>query len=298
MKRRDIITASCRWLFVSLLICCLSACIRQDMSDCPRHALQIKVVDTDGNDITDKGVLKALDIYLYDKSGFVRKVPFESTGISLINEEECTIVGWGNIHSDTLSVSEPPSGASPEESLIGLRCKENECHLPVTNLFHGSKQVDIKTASEETITLVMAPATASVCIYTKHLQQHFGTSNTGYRLIVRSSGDTLDFLNRQNSNKTQYEPDLKSNESGDVYAEPFRILPAPGAGEIAIDLMQDDRTLLTIAADKNGNLLSAPTGRLLRVDIEFSENNPINTGIEVTASVLPWEEDKKQNTAM
>ena len=298
MKRRDIITASYRWLFVSLLTCCLSACIRQDMSDCPQHTLQVKVVDADGVDITEKGVLKALDIYLYDKSGFARKVPVESRSMALINEEACTIVGWGNIHSDTLSVSEPLSGAFPEESRIGLLCKENGCHLPLTNLFYGSKQVDTKTADEETITLVLAPAIASVCVYTKNLQQHFGTDNTDYRLLVRSTGDALDFLNRQNDNETRYEPNLKSNEAGDVYAEPFHVLPAPDAGGIAIDLMQSDRTLVTVTGDKDGNPLSVPAGRLLRVDIEFSKAAPGNTEIEVTASVLPWEEEKKQNTAM
>ena len=85
-------------LFLLFLLCCAS-CVREDMEDCVRYELHVRAVDTDGNDLTESGVLQKSDIYLFNEQGFVRMISSDGFSDFYFGEdkgERLTLVACGN----------------------------------------------------------------------------------------------------------------------------------------------------------------------------------------------------------
>lgn len=301
MRKQGFTTYSCNWLFILLLTYCLTACVRQDKNDCVQRSLSIKVIDEDGNDITSSGSVETIDAYLFDKSGFIRMISIGSFELSLLGseaEKDYTIVAWGNLKGDTLSSPRLTPTMSMQESLFRLIRKEDGYHLPVTDLFYCRKEINNDALSRsiinETLTLTLARATASISICARHLSQRFGVSESDYQLTVHGISDAINFLGQPVGDEALFKPNSEMNEKGELYASPFHIFPTSDARAIKIDIVRDGQVLFTATTDKEGKPLLAPIGRLLNVEIDFLEGEQA----EITVSVFPWEEEIEQDTEM
>lgn len=105
-------------LFLLFLLCCAS-CVREDMEDCVRYELHVRAVDTDGNDLTESGVLQKSDIYLFNEQGFVRMISSDGFSDFYFGEdkgERLTLVAWGNLKEDTLITTEIAPGTPLKEA--------------------------------------------------------------------------------------------------------------------------------------------------------------------------------------
>ena len=143
------------------LIFLYASCVREDTSACMQYEVNVRVVDAEGNDLTESEVLEKSEVYLFGENGFVRMIPAGVSSDYLFGhykDDRLTLVAWGNVKEDTLITAEIKPGTPIEEARLKLKQYAEGNHLPVTDLFYCRKELS-NTATrgirEENITLVM-----------------------------------------------------------------------------------------------------------------------------------------------
>lgn len=104
-----------------LLLLLPASCVREDVDGCVQYALDVRVVDSEGNDLTDSGILEKAEVYLFNQKGFVRMVPAGISSAFLFGEdrdERLTLVAWGNVKEDTLITTQVAVGTSLEDARL------------------------------------------------------------------------------------------------------------------------------------------------------------------------------------
>ena len=267
------------------------SCVREDMEKCVQYALTVRVVDTDGNDLTGSGVLQNTNVYLFDESGFVRMV---STGTSADfifgtnKSATLTLVAWGNVKTDTLQATPITQDTPIGDARLQLRHRAGGGNLPVTDLFYCRKTVTFaqtRGMQESTITLVMSRQVAGLSIRTRYFSVRYPYIGQAYHFIVRGTGNEMDFTGKVMGSEAAYEPPSITDNNGDMYAPLFRIFPTEEGQYIEIDIYRGDEKLYTVTEDNNFNRIYAPAGKQLNVDIDFRY-----TEVKVGTTITPWVE--------
>lgn len=275
-----------------------SSCVREDTDKCVQYALNVRVVDTEGNDLTDKGVLEKTDIYLFNEKGFVRRIPQSLPSGFLFGEdknEKLTLVAWGNLKEDTLVTTEIAPGTPIEDAWLQLRQHGEGGHLPVTDLFFSRKELhaaDTRGMQEKSIVMVMERAAAGMSIRTRHLSERYPHTGTPFYLVVRGAGTRLDFGGNIAGEGASYHPKSITDGAGDVYAPPFHLLPADEERRIEIDICRNGKKLCTIDEDNDFNPICAPAGKQTNVVIDCRY-----VKMRADTEIVPWGETN-QDTEM
>lgn len=280
--------------FVCSLLFLLAACsVREQVEECVQYALTVKAVDSEGNDLTDSGTLTCVDIYLFDETGFVRRIPTGTRSDFLFAHSKAstvTLVAWGNLNADSIESPDIAGGTPPEQAQLLLLRGEHGYDLPITDLFYSRKVIEQPSATrgliEENLTLVLERRAAGMSIRTHNLSDRFGNSAEPCRFVVRGTSSALNFLGEPMNSDAGHVPPAVQVEGGDLYAAPFRLFPTQqGEPCMEIDLYRGDNRLCTVTTDSEDKPLCALPGQQLNVDIELSVAT-----IRVTVTIAPWGE--------
>ena len=275
-------------LFLLFLLCCAS-CVRVDMEDCVRYELHVRAVDTDGNDLTESGVLQKSDIYLFNEQGFVRMISSDGFSDFYFGEdkgERLTLVAWGNLKEDTLITTEIAPGTPLKEAKLQLRQHAHGTHIPLTDLFYCRRELDgAETRGVEgpDITVVMERKVAGLSIRTRYLAERYPYGGEVYRFIVHCTSTEMDFTGEVAGNGAGYEPASVTDAKGDVYAPSFHIFPTGEGKPLEIDIYRKEEKLFTITEDNEFRPLYAPVGKQTNIDIDFRYAE-----VRAFVSVVPW----------
>ena len=168
------------------LIFLYASCVREDTSACMQYEVNVRVVDAEGNDLTESEVLEKSEVYLFGENGFVRMIPAGVSSDYLFGhykDDRLTLVAWGNVKEDTLITAEIKPGTPIEEARLKLKQYAEGNHLPVTDLFYCRKELS-NTATrgirEESITLVMERLAAGLSIRARYLTERYADKGEGY----------------------------------------------------------------------------------------------------------------------
>lgn len=275
----------------TLLVLLCASCVREDTAECVQYELNVRAVDSEGNDLTKSGVLQKSDVYLFNEQGFVRMVPTGLSSDFYFGEdkgEKLTLVAWGNLKEDTLITTDVKPGTSLEEAKLQLRQYAHGTHIPLTDLFYCRKEIGrpaTRSLEGSEVLLVMERMVAGLSIRTRYLSERFPYTGQPYRFIVHCTGTEMDFAGKAAGSNAGYEPASTTNAKGDVYAPPFHIFPMNERKKLEIDICRGQEMLCTITEDNNFQPLYAPVGKQTNIDIDFRYAEP-----KATIKVLPWGE--------
>ncbi|WP_321479617.1 FimB/Mfa2 family fimbrial subunit [uncultured Bacteroides sp.] len=286
-------------VLLACLICIAllpSGCVREDVNGCVQYSLSVKVVDTEGNDITTSGTVTSVKLYLFDQKGFVRIIPEGTSTDFLLGEEygkSVTLVAWGNLKMDSLQLSGLTVGTSLKDARVQLLQRVNGNNLPSTDLFYsrvefsGNEDATTRGMNESTATLVLERMSAAVSIKTYSLSDYFGQAQQGeaYRIVVRGAGNALNFLGNPTGGDAGYEPDIQTSSLGDLYAPAFRVFPTESNAALSIDLYKGEEKIFTTSTDDQGDPLQAPAGKQIDVNIDFS-----HARVKVSVKISDWDQ--------
>lgn len=281
---------SLRWcILYALPALAYVSCVREDTDACMQYELNVRAVDTEGNDLTDSGVLQKADIYLFNQNGFVRMVP-EGTSSDFLfghdRSEKITLVAWGNVKTDTLIVTPLILGTSIEDARLQLRKQAEGGDLPITDIFYCRTELNntaTRSMREENVTLVMERMAACLSIRTRYLAERYPYEGEDYTFIVRGTGTEVDFTGKITGETAGYKPASVTDGKGDVYAAPFCIFPTGPSQKIEIDIYRGQERICTIAEDNNFLPLYAPAGKQTNIDIDFRYAE-----VRAFITIVPW----------
>lgn len=285
-------------LFTALYVCLAllhASCVREDTSACMQYEVNVRIVDAEGNDLTESNVLEKSEVYLFGANGFVRMLPAGVSSDYLFGhykDDRLTLVAWGNIKEDTLITAEIKSGTSIEEARLKLRQHAEGSHLPVTDLFYCRKELNntaTRSIREETITLVMERMAAGLSIRTHYLAERYPYNGENYTFIIKGTGSEMSFMGKVTGEDSGYKPPTVTDEQGDVYAPPFRIFPTEEGECIEVEIYRGQEKLCTVAQDEKQHPLCAIAGKQTDIEIDFRY-----TEISAFVKVLPWGEVEQE----
>lgn len=281
----------------SVLLLFAACSVREQVGDCLQYALTVKAVDAEGNDLTGSNAVTSVDIYLFDESGFVRRVPAGTSSDFMFGYDKTstvTLVAWGNLKADSLELSDIVVGTPIQQARLSLRYMDNGNNLPITDLFYSRQVMETggnaatRGMVEENITLVLERRAAGMSVRTRYFAERFGNTGEPCRFVVRGTGSALNFLGQTIGEDAGYEPAAVTDGHGDTFAAPFRIFPTDSRQRIEIDILRGKEKLFTIVEDMKGQPLTALPGQQLDVDIDFRYAR-----IKVTVTIVPWGEVKQ-----
>lgn len=277
-------------LFVLSVLLCAS-CVREDTAECVQYELNIRAVDSEGNDLTKSGVLQKSDVYLFNEQGFVRMVPSGLSSDFYFGEdkgEKLTLVAWGNLKEDTLITTQVKPGTPLEEAKLQLRQYAHGTHIPLTDLFYCRKELNeaqTRSMAGAELTLVMERMVAGLSIRTRYLAERYPYTGEPLRFIVHCTGTEMDFTGKAAGSGAGYEPASTTDAKGDVYAPPFHVFPTGKERRLEIDICRGQETLCTIMEDNDRQPLYASVGQHTNIDIDFRYAT-----VKTIVTVLPWGE--------
>lgn len=239
-------------------------------------------------------------MYLFDENGFVRMVPKGTSSDFLFGTEKnkpLTLVVWGNLNGDSLKKPSLAIGTSLKDAQIGLLQTKSGYNLPVTDLFYARRELTSGNLStrgmqSDTVRLVMNRISAALAVKVSHSQEYFGSAEEKLHIVVRGTGNTLNFLGEPWGQEGGYVPTMTAIQEKDEWVAPlFRIFPTQEDYKILVDLYRNDKFLFTISTDDEGNLLKAVPGMETYITVDF-----VYTRLLVNVSVLPWGSGGGQHT--
>lgn len=300
MRPSKIFTTTLTKVVLCTLLLLPAACVREDVDGCVQYALDMRVVDNEGNDLTESGILEKADIYLFNEDGFVRMVPAGTSSNFLFGEEKdkrLTLIAWGNVKEDTLITTPVAPGTSPEDARLLLRQDAEGTHLPVTDLFYCCKVLNGATSQtramqEDKLTLVMERMAAGISVHTLGFTEQYPEEGSPCHIIVRGTGTGLDFTGKAVGDEAGYNPASFTDEAGDIHTRPFHVFPTCGEQHLEIDIYREEKKLCTVTKNSSFEPICTPAGKQTDILLDFRYAT-----VRVTVEVLPWGE-VSQNTEM
>jgi hypothetical protein len=302
---------------ITLTLNGLQSCIMEDLGDCSEYDVVVKMVDADGTAISG---MDTAGVYLFSPDGFERMI---ATGrnsgyiIHLVSngtlnfgfdkDIPLTLVAWGNLHRDSLTVTTLTKGQGMQEAMVGLR-KFGAYDELSTDLFYSRCNTDdtaaLVTAStmtaaktrsaletesafarKDTIVLTMKRILGAMKVTCRSMDAHFGASTDSFSLVVHSTTNALDFLADPAGEASVFCPGLFRNTDGDYITPVFNLLPSLADEPITIDLYRGAQLLYTGNTDSEGNKLQAMANKQLNVIIDFGE---AGSPVTVSVTLTPW----------
>ncbi len=272
-----------------------ASCVREDTSACMQYEVNVRVVDAEGNDLTESEVLEKSEVYLFGENGFVRMIPAGVSSDYLFGhykDDRLTLVAWGNVKEDTLITAEIKPGTPIEEARLKLKQYARGNHLPVTDLFYCRKELS-NTATrgirEESITLVMERLAAGLSIRARYLTERYADKGEGYTFIVKGTGSEMNFMGKVSGEDSGYKPLTLTDGQGDAYTPPFRIFPTEEGEYIEVEIYRGQEKLCTVTHDEQQQPLCAAAGKQTDIEIDFRYAE-----VRTFVTVLPWGEVEQE----
>jgi hypothetical protein len=293
-----------------IITAAFQSCIFDDMDCCSSVDFEVVIKDVYGTVLTESTV-DSLTVYLFTRNGFRRMVQKDFTNttfhIGYEKGDSLTLVSWGNLKSDSLTLPQVSYGMSPEEAVLKLR-KEGGCNVSPPDLFYsrysdsdstGESATDTlsesgiasrtvtATSSSKTLILYMSRATSLMSITVRNMKDYFSLSDTtGYGITVEGSHDAVDFSGVSSGDSSLYRPVCCWTDSDAFYTPAFRILPVTEDDAddcFTVSLYRDATRLFTTNTDEDGQLIRVAAGKQINITIDFGKSD-----IRVYVTITPW----------
>lgn len=274
----------------------LAGCTKQATGECPDEIeVYVNVVDVEGEDITDQGVIEKLSLFVFDNNKLFIKQLETSVGESLRlyfpDQDLIHVVSWGNLNGNSVQLTELKLGTPMHEAMVSLlenplpQQKANATRgiaIPPTDLFYSYDEISLRTGAQTSYTLRMNRMVSAMSITMRNLQSYANRYDDNYSLVVRETYNAIDFYGRLTGDKVGYIPTTSFNDKKELTAPLFNLLPSHAEGVIEIDIYHGDELITTVKNDNNGQQLKALQGQVLNVLVDFRMN------VSVTVSVTSW----------
>jgi hypothetical protein len=283
-----------RPLFTSLLLMWLTAsCVNEDNSNCVQYAITTQLVDKAGTVLPDSTVGK-VNAYLFLNNKYDHIVTAESDRkylISFDGNTKATLVAFGNMNSDSVSIHTPNEGDDISTISVGLlatRSSANYFSSP-TYLYYGRFDYTSTTSGSTTTALLpMYNQHARVHVVAKHLQSQFGSGN--YQTVLQGFRDAITFDGTVTGDSVTYSPS-GALDNNDVYtSEAVNTLPTKTDEYVTVSIYKDGTLLWQTSTDADGNkvTLAAEDDKAFVIDVQK---------LDFTLQVMSWN-DYQQSTVI
>lgn len=137
-----------------LLVASTTGCIRESLDACPplnTYTLTLKVVNAEGDDITESGDVDEVRLFIFDKNkGFVDKRDMTLSDITSRqpitldypgDPENLYVVAWSGLTDGQVEVADVNNGSLAEDLNVSLRSSDGIAEAP-NELYHGMTFVE------------------------------------------------------------------------------------------------------------------------------------------------------------
>jgi len=281
-------------LFISLLVMWLAtSCVDEDNSNCVQYALTTQLVDKNGDVLPDSTV-GSVKAYLFLNNKFDHLVTAESDGKYLISFDgnvKASLVVFGNMNSDSVSIHTPNEGDDISTISVGLLATRSSASYfsSPTYLYYGRFDYTSTTSGSTTTALLpMYNQHARVHVVAKHLQSQFGNGN--YQIELLGFRNAITFDGTITGDSVTYSPS-GTFDNNDVYtSEAVNTLPTKKDEYVTVQIYKDGTLLWKTSTDANGNkvTLAAEDDNVFVIDVQK---------IDIVMQVMPWI-DYEQSTVI
>jgi len=279
---------------IMLVLLLATSCVNEDNSNCVQYAITTQLVDKKGTVLSDStvGNVKA---YLFLNNKFERIVTAESGGkylISFDGNAKATLVAFGNMNSDSVSIHTPNEGDDISTISVGLlstRSSTSYFSSP-TYLFYGRfDYTSVSKGSTTTALLQMYNQHARVHVVVKHLQTQFGSGN--YQIVLQGFRDAITFDGTITGDSVTYSPSAAFDTDDNYTSESVNTLPTKSDEYVTVSIYKDGELFWQTSTDSDGNkvTLAAEDDKCFVIDVE---------SINVSMQVMPWSEYVEQDTTL
>lgn len=292
MENKRTFTLFCLLLGILSALC--TGCIGEEMSACAEYAVSVKIVDTQGNDLSTSGRVTSVDLYLFDEQGFVRMIPRGSSESFLLGEEKnkvLTLVAWGNLNPDSISVPSVELGTSAGTARLDALLLGEGTARTVGDLFYSRLHISPSTTrgvEQRSDTLVLGSVSSGMRVQTTGLRQWLGVGSDSCRVVIENAAGSLNFLGELTGQPVGYEPVIIRDASGDLSTDLFRVLPTGSSRPLTLSIYNGSSKVFSVSSDTEGNPITALAGRLVSLSVHFEY-----ASVKTVVTVVPWDEIKQ-----
>lgn len=278
-------------LLLGILSALCVGCIGEEMSACAEYAVSVKIVDPQGNDLSSSGRVTSVDLYLFDEQGFVRVVPRGSSESFLLGEEknkELTLVAWGNLNPDSISVPSVELGTSAGTARLDALPLGAGMSRTISDLFYSRLHISpliTRGIEQRTDTLVLGSVSSGMRVQTTGLHQWLGSDSDSCRVVIENAAGSLNFLGELVGQPVGYEPVVNRDASGDLHTGPFRVLPTGISRPLTLSIYNGSSRVFSVSSDTEGNPIIALAGYFVDLSVHFEY-----ASIKTVVTVVPWDE--------
>lgn len=276
----------------------LEGCTKQNYAGCPEEVeLRVRVMDTDGTDITDEGCVRDVTLYVFDKDERFLKQFNAKVGKPLQlyfpDQETLHVISWGNLTGERACLPELTTGTSIHEAKICLlnaprteskATAMRSVAISPDDLFYAYNKIPLNYEFQTSFTVRLNRSVSSIAVTMRNLQSYANRYDENYSLVVRETHNTIDFYTRLSGEKVGYVSASSFNDKKELIGHPTNLLPSLAEDAIEIDVYHDRQLITTVKKDSQGRSLKTEKGKLLNVLVDFRLN------VEVEVSITPWGE--------
>lgn len=273
--------------FGIFLVCFLSACVREDKEVCADMFLNVKVIDAEGNDITQTEVLQKIDVYLFNPNGFERIIGLDTTQnrfyFSYPQDTPWMVAAWGNLLPSKVHISSLQNNKNTSQTYVTLLPEADGYTPPAPEILYGNLVLEKPHSAMGEPVLTLRPQTAMVTVEVYNIDGSLSDFRSApadtYHIEIVTPHNGLTFAGELTGSEARYKP-LSRFSKGILETDPWMILHDKG---IKIMVFKNGKEIKTVTADKEGNPLTAPAGKRLHVylDMSFSQ-------LKIQIQILPW----------
>ncbi len=274
----------------------MSSCIKEDNDDCHKSCLlSVRVLDADNSDLTTSGVVKDIDLYVYDENGnFLEKSTITPEDVKneksiLLNyhtHKSITVLAWANLAQRPLNYDKiQPTHTLGSKLNVTLKQDANGMHQSPGELFFGKKEIimeeGIGSFQHE---LVVKRKTSSIYIITKRLRQWAAMPGDDYWYKVVGTKDSYDmFAGALQGNDATFKPSCGWDGDKDVLIAPiFDTFPSGSGQNVEVQIYKGDQCIYRASTDNRGLAFKAEEGKTLQIVIDFT------AAVSVNVYINPW----------
>lgn len=244
-----------------LLVASTTSCIRESLDACPplnTYTLTLKVLNTDGDDITESGDVDEVRLFIFDKNkGFVAKRDMTLSDIIARqpitldypeNPENLYVVAWSGLTEGQVDVTDVNNGSLAEDLNVSLRAAEGIAETP-NELYHGMTFVD---RAENTLTkdqeIVISPQIGRITIEAyglEYVNLLKSGNEDGFAYTVDKTQSAFNYQGDMTGDSVSYIPPaefVNDPDNGRVFkVERYNIAPRSDEG-MSVSLYVPDQT--------------------------------------------------------
>lgn len=281
-----------RWFLFVLMMTLFSACIKEDLSDCPRpFQLTVQALDADGNDITASGTVKDVVMFVFDEKGLVmeafklteeqvkKKQPMH-VKIPFPGSKTLTCTTWGNL-DESVEFPAMTTVKQKQDLYVKLKSKQGIAGYP-GELFSGSLDVPVEFGGLEpgkSHTVVIKHKVASVRIVARKLSPEVVSSVS---FVLKESPDTYNSDGELTGGVVSYKPAFGFDGAGQWVTSIFNTFPNSGGKTYTLEMYWDGQLKKAFTHGTDGTPLVPQLGRLLNIIID------VDADLSVKVVVTPW----------